>query len=113
MDETVLKSNKQTKVITQKNSQPFDIICNGFTMNYQQMEGSETLFATAQIPINALQIYGFSRLEGDVLIPINLDYLSVFQKNQLITHIYYPQLVLRLVTYESNPYEFNPSQYKQ
>jgi hypothetical protein len=113
IDETVLKSNKQTKVISQKSSYQKDIICNGFTMNYQQMEGSETLFATTQIPINALQIYGFARLEGDALFPINIDYLNVFKKNQLFTHIYYPQLALRLIAYESNPYEFDTSGYKQ
>lgn len=113
IDETVLKPNDQTKVIAQKNSQPFDIICKGFTMKYQQMEGSETLFATTQIPINALQIYSFARLQGDALFPINIDYLNVFKKNQLFTHIFYPQFTLRLITYESNPYEFNRSQYKQ
>lgn len=109
--ENVLESNGQIKIIKQVNSQPYDIICKGYKMNYQQMEGSEILFATTQIPVNAWQIYGFSKLEGDALFPINLNYLNVFNKNYLITHIYYPQLALRLITYESNPYEFEINGY--
>ncbi len=112
VDDSVLKSNNQTKTISGKNSPQVDIICKGFIMKYQQMEGSETLFVTNQIPINALQIYGFARLQGDAIFPINLDYLNVFNKNQLFTHIYNPQLALRLITYESNPYEFDTSGYK-
>lgn len=111
--ENVLESNEQIKIIKQVNSQPYDIICKGFKMNYQEMEGSEILFATTQIPVNAWQIYGFSKLEGDALFPINLNYLNVFNSNYLITHIYYPQLALRLITYESNPYEFEISGYKE
>lgn len=113
IDESVLKSNKKTKTIDQKNIQQHDIICKGFTMNYQQIEGSEILFVTTQIPINALQIYGFARLQGDALFPINLDYLNVFKKNQLFTHVYYPQLALQLLNYGPNPYEFNINGFKE
>jgi hypothetical protein len=112
IDEKVLKSNKETILISQKNMQQKDILCNGFVMKYLQMKGSETLFATNQISINAYQIYGFSRLDGDAKLNFSLDYLNVFKKTQLISHIERTDLKLKLLNYGPNPYEFIVNEYK-
>ena len=112
VDDTVLEKINQTKTISQKNIQQKDILSNGFSMKYLKMEGGETLFATTQIPINSFQIYGFSRLDGDCKLPINMDYINVFKKNQLITHIKRDNFKLELLNYGPNPYEFNIKDYK-
>ena len=112
IDDNLLISNQQIKKIIQKNIQQNDIICQGFRMKYLKMEGSETLFATQEIPINAWQLYGFSRLEGDAGVSSDFDYSNVFKQNQLLTHVYKPELKLRLLNYGPNPYEFQISEYK-
>lgn len=112
IDDDVLKKIAETKTISQKNIQQKDILCDGFSMKYLKMEGGETLFATAQIPINSFQIYAFSRLDGDSKLPISLDYINVFKKNQLITHIERDNFTLELLNYGPNPYEFNIKEYK-
>ena len=75
------------------------------------MEGSEILFATTQIPINSFQLYGFSRLDGDSKTAINLDFINVFKKNQLITHIERDNFKLQLLNYGPNSYEFQLKEY--
>ncbi len=112
LEDKVLEKMVETKTISQKNIQQKDLICNGYIMKYLKMEGSEILFATTQLPINSFQVYGFSRLDGDCKIPINLDFINVFQKNQLITHIDREDFYLQLLNYGPNLYEFNTKSYK-
>ena len=112
IDDNLLISNQQSITINQKNIQQNDIICQGFIMKYLKIEGSETLFATQEIPINAWQLYGFSRLDGDARVSSDFDYLNVFKQKQLITHVYKPELKLRLLNYGPNPYEFHVSEYQ-
>lgn len=112
LDDDVLKKMAETKTISQKNIQQKDILCEGFSLKYLKMEGGETLFATTQIPINSFQIYAFSRLDGDCKLPISLDYINVFKKNQLITHIERDNFTLELLNYGPNPYEFQLKEYK-
>jgi len=112
LDDEVLKKMEKTKTISQKNIQQKDILSEGFSMKYLKMEGGEILFATTQIPINSFQVYGFSRLEGDCKLPISLDYINVFKKKQLITHIEQDNFTLELLNYGPNPYEFNLKEYK-
>ena len=75
------------------------------------MEGGEVLLATTQIPINSFQIYGFCRLMGDAGLPLDIDYLNLFNKSQVITHIERNQFKLSLLNYGPNPYEFNTAGY--
>ncbi len=107
----VLKKLNQVKVISQKNIQQKDIFCEGFRLDYIKMEGGETLYATTQIPINSFQLYGFSNLNGDCKLPVNLDFTNVFKKSQLITHIERGNFKLELLNYGPNPYEFNLKEY--
>jgi len=109
----ILEKRNQTKIISQKNIQQKDILCEGFNLKYLKMEGGETLFATTQIPINSFQMYGFSRLDGDCKLPINIDYINVFTKNQLITHIVRNNFKLELRNYGPNPYELNIKEYQE
>lgn len=112
IEDNILEKISETKIISQKNIQQKDILCEGFSMKYLKMEGSETLFATTQIPINSFQLYGFSRLEGDSKLPISIDYINVFKKNQLITHIERKDFKFELINYGPNPFEFNLKDYK-
>lgn len=112
LDDEVLKKRAETKTISQKNIQQKDILCDGFSLKYLKMEGGETLFATTQIPINSFQVYAFSRLDGDCKLPISLDYINVFKKNQLITHIERDDFTLELLNYGPNPYELQLKVYK-
>ena len=111
IEEKVLSLLEEKLIISQKNIQQKDLVCDGYIMKYLKMEGSEILFATAQIPINSFQVYGFSRLEGDCNIPINLDFINVFPKKQLISHIDRQEFNLQLVNYGPNLYEFNTKPY--
>jgi hypothetical protein len=113
LDEPMLKKTKDKQMISQKNIQQKDILCEGFTLKYLKMEGGETLFATTQIPINSFQLYGFSRLDGDCKLPISLDYINIFKKNQLLTHVERDNFKLELLNYGPNPYEFNVKDYKE
>ena len=111
IEDKVLSLLEEKLIISQKNIQQKDLVCDGYIMKYLKMEGSEILFATAQIPINSFQVYGFSRLEGDCNIPINLDFINVFPKKQLISHIDRQEFNLQLVNYGPNLYEFNTKPY--
>ena len=92
------------KIIEKKNIQQKSILCYGFKFDYLKMAGSETLYITKQIPLNARQIYGFSKLEGDAKLNIDLNYLSLLSQYQLITHVNRQNFSLRLVNYGPNPY---------
>lgn len=112
IEDNVLSSLEENRVISQKNIQQNNIICKGYILKYLKMEGSEILFATTQIPINSFQLYGFSRLDGDSKTAINLDFINVFKKSQLITHIERDNFKLELLNYGPNPYEFQLKEYK-
>jgi hypothetical protein len=112
IEDNVLSSLEENRVISQKNIQQNNIICKGYILKYLKMEGSEILFATTQIPINSFQLYGFSRLDGDSKTAINLDFINVFKKSQLITHIERDNFKLELLNYCPNPYEFQLKEYK-
>ena len=112
IEDNVLSSLEENRVISQKNIQQNNIITKGYILKYLKMEGSEILFATTQIPINSFQLYGFSRLDGDSKTAINLDFINVFKKNQLITHIERDNFKLQLLNYGPNPYEFQLKEYK-
>ena len=99
-----LKALGSKKIIDQKNIQQNSIFCSGFKFDYLKMAGSETLYYTKQIPINARQIYGFCRLEGHARLAIDLDYLNLLIHNQLITHVNRPNFSLKLINYGPNPY---------
>lgn len=111
IDDILLTPLEEKIIISQKNIQQNDLICYGYILKYLKMEGSEILFATTQIPINSFQIYGFSRLDGDCKIPINFDFINVFKKKQLITHIDREDFRLQLLDYGPNPYEFHYQSY--
>lgn len=113
IEEPMLRKTTEKRIISQKNIQQKDILCEGFVLKYLKMEGGETLFATRQIPINSYQLYGFSRLDGDCKLPISLDYINVFKKNQLLTHLERDNFKLELLNYGPNPYEFNFKEYKE
>lgn len=112
LNEPMLKKTNENKHISQKNIQQKDIFCEGFTLKYLKMEGGETLFASTQIPINSFQLYGFSRLDGDCKLPISLDYINIFKKNQLLTHVERANFNLELLNYGPNPFEFQLKDYK-
>lgn len=110
VDESLIPLNKK-RTVSQKNIQQKDIVSRGFKMNYIKMEGGEVLFATTQIPVNSFQLYGFCRLEGDARLPVDIDYINLFKKDQLITHIERDSFKLTLLNYGPNPYEFSAAGY--
>lgn len=109
-DEALIPLNMK-KTVSQKSIQQKDIVSRGFKMKYIKMEGGEVLFATTQIPVNSFQIYGFCRLEGDARLPVDIDYLNLFNKSQVITHIERNHFKLSLLNYGPNPYELNTAGY--
>lgn len=111
IDEPMLKKTNVKRIVSQKNIQQKDILCEGFDLKYLKMEGGEILFATTQIPINSFQLYGFSRLDGDCKLPISLDYINIFKKNQLITLVERDNFKFELLNYGPNPYEINLKEY--
>jgi hypothetical protein len=107
---TALPENNTT--ISQKNIQQADIKTLGYILHFQKSNESEMLNITSQIPINSYQLYGFSKLDGDAKLPLNLDYTNVVKKNQLITHIDGAYFYLQLLNYGPNPYEVPVGEYK-
>ncbi|VXB34085.1 conserved hypothetical protein [Flavobacterium sp. 9AF] len=112
MYDTILKPLETSKIIDQSNIQQPAVVCKGYQFDYLKMKGSELLFATTQIPVNSYQIYGFSRLNGDVRITLGLDYINIFKKNDLITHINRSDFKLELLNFGPNPYEFSTKKYR-
>lgn len=108
--ESLIPLNEK-RTVSQKNIQQKDIVSQGYKMNYIKMEGGEVLFATTQIPVNSFQLYGFCRLEGDARLPVDIDYINLFKKGQLITHIERDNFKLTLLNYGPNPYEFSAAGY--
>lgn len=111
LEDKLLAPLEEKRIISQKNIQQKDLVSSGYILKYLKMEGSEILYATTQVPINSFQVYGFSRLDGDCRIPINLDFINVFQKKQLITHIDREDFQLQLLNYGPNTYEFHLKPY--
>ena len=106
----VAKLITSTIVIDQKNIQQKNINCQGYRIDYEQMEGGENIYVTTEIPINSRQIYGFCRLNGDARVNPSLDYLNVLNKSQTITHIEAKGFSMKLLNYGPNPYWFTVGQ---
>lgn len=96
-------------VVNQKNIQQPNIFCKAYLLDYLKSSSSEQLHATTQIPINSYQLYGFSKLDNDAKLPFSLDYIGVFSKKQLVTHIDSEFLSISLLNYGPNPYQFDRS----
>jgi len=79
----------------------------GFRVSFEKTSELEMIFITAQIPINARQIYGFGALEGDAQIKLGINFLNLLNKDELIAQLENPLLQLKLVDYEENPFYFN------
>ncbi len=99
-------------IISQKNIQQADIKTLGYILHFQKSNESEMLNITNQIPINSYQLYGFSKLDGDAKLPLNLDYTNVVKNNQLVTHIDGAYFNLQLLNYGPNLYEVNIGEYQ-
>jgi hypothetical protein len=88
----------------------------GFSYDYLQMKGGETLFV-AKVDFNTHLLYAFSKLNGEAKLPIYLDYTNVLNPNYLVTKsISYSfgvdengkpekyQTSFQLISYESTTY---------
>lgn len=84
------------------------ILSKGYTLKYDETNDRKEIFISEDIPINARQIYGFSALEGDSRLSIDLiNYLNVLKKNQIITHVEGPCMKLKLLDYGDNTFYFS------
>lgn len=92
--------------ISQQHIQQPDILCTGYEIRYEKMDGGEIIYTTSQLDINSRQIYGFCRLDGDARLKVFIDYLAVLPANQLLTHVQSNGFSLKLLDYGSNPYYF-------
>lgn len=63
------------------------ITASAIEITYLKTGECETVFVTEDFELNAYQIYGFSRLEGDMRVPFSLDYIGILTKGQLVTDV--------------------------
>lgn len=104
-----LKSIKLTK---QLNASQGQILSKGFTLSYLKTNEIDTLFLTTQIRGNANILYGFSMLDGDAKLPNSLALLGEVSDNQFLTEYISKYSSIKLIAYESNPYQFDVRGYK-
>jgi hypothetical protein len=104
-----LKSIKLTK---QLNASQGQILSKGFTLSYLKTNEIDTLFLTTQIKGNANILYGFSMLDGDAKLPNSLALLGEVSDNQFLTEYISKYSSIKLIAYESNPYQFDVRGYK-
>lgn len=103
----------EKRIIDQQNISQPNIESIGYKMLYQKMTGQQNVFVTENIPVNAYILYGFNLLEGDVKLPVaEYNFLNIFENNQLVTHIERDNFMLKLISYEYNPYMVDLSIYK-
>lgn len=89
------------------------IVGTEYLWEFQRVSGPQRTAVTEQFPINYYQVYGFNKLEGDVLLPVLfLDFTGIFGKNQTVTHFESGPLQLELITYEYNPYYAQIAEYE-
>lgn len=103
--------NKKIMVI-KKTTALDSILCKGYFIKYEQMEGGEEFFVTEQMPVNSYQIYGFCFLDGDAKINLPLDFSNVLSKKQLPSHIANGDSFIKLIDYSVSPYWFSTDGYK-
>lgn len=63
------------------------ITSGAIEITYLKSGERETVYVTGDFEINTYQIYGFSRLEGDMRLPFSLDYIGILAKKQLATDV--------------------------
>lgn len=106
-----LQPLRQRKIISQKNIQQPDIVCEGYQIAYDKTNEVATIYSTTQIPVNSHQIFGFTRLMGDVQLTLPMDYSKFLSGHQLPTHLQDNYSQMTLLNYGPNPYEFDMSGY--
>lgn len=63
------------------------ILASAIEIIYLKTGERETVYATTDFELNTYQIYGFSRLKGDMRFPFSLDYIGILSKRQLVTDV--------------------------
>ncbi|TYR35112.1 hypothetical protein FXV77_14295 [Sphingobacterium phlebotomi] len=63
------------------------IVSSAIDVSYLKSGEKETVYVTEDFEINAYQIYGFNRLEGDMRLPFVLDYIGILTEKQLATDV--------------------------
>lgn len=93
------------------------IVSDGYEMKDKEVGEPGSLYLTTQIPLkNTYQLYGFTKIEGDVKLPWVMNGIGEFSKEQLLTK--YEQkskwgdVALELTSYSFNSYYLNVCDYK-
>lgn len=95
----------KNRIIDQSNISQPNIRSKGYTMRYKKMIGQQNVFLTKDISVNSNIIYGFNRMYGDIRLPVpELDFLGIFYKDEVVTHIERDNFHLKLENYGPNPY---------
>lgn len=105
----LLKPINKIKVISGSQGK---IVSEGFTLSYLKTNEIDTLYLSTQIKGNANVLYGFSKLEGDAKLPNTFDFIGQISDRQFITNYISKYGSLKLIAYESNPYEFETRGYQ-
>lgn len=101
------------RTLDQKDALQPEIKSVGYQLIYQKMAGQQNVFVTDQIPVNANLLYGLTRIGGDVQLNIpDFYFTGIFNPDQLVTHIERDNFMLKLISYEYNPYFVDLSIYK-
>ncbi len=92
------------------------LLSDGYQMKDRESTQPGSLYLTTQIPLeNTYQIYGFTKIEGDLKLPWVLNGIGEFSKKQLLTK--YEQkskwgdLALELTSYSFTSYYLNVCDY--
>ena len=88
------------------------ILSKGFTLNYLKTNEIDTLYLSTQIKGNANVLYGFSMLDGDAKLPNSFAFLGEVPNNQFLTEYISKYSSVKLIAYESNPYQLDIRGYK-
>ncbi|MBA5630410.1 hypothetical protein [Moheibacter lacus] len=100
------------RIVDQKDALLSEIKSVGYELIYQKMAGQQHVFVTDQILVNANLLYGLTRIEGDVQLKVpDFYFAGIFNPDQLVTHIERDNFILKLISYEYNPYLVDLSVY--
>ncbi|MDZ7896907.1 MAG: hypothetical protein U5N85_02605 [Arcicella sp.] len=109
------KPNNRLKSINSNrriNASQGQILSKGFTLSYLKTNEIDTLFLSTQIKGNANVLYGFSMLDGDDKLPNSFALLGEVPNSQFLTEYVSKYSSVKLIAYESNPYQFDVKGYK-
>lgn len=83
-----------------------------YELSYPTSEAKDKLWLT-KTPFGVYPFYGFDLIDGTASLPVPVDYTYIFSNRQLLTELTSKNVILKLKSYEPNPFTAATAGYKE